>query len=255
MYQNFYNLNENPFNLTPDPKFHYVNQSTREALAALLYGIESRKGIITLVGDAGTGKTTLLKRVFDTIQGETRMVFVFNPGVSFDELLEFICLDLGIRTDDSRRLYLLGRLNRYLLEQLTGGHNVVVMIDEAQTLNDETLEQLRLLTNLETAKEKTLQIVLSGQTELEQRLRKPSMRQLRQRIGARAMLRPMEKGEIGAYIETRLSSAGAQDPQMFSASALKRIWRASGGIARVVNVICDSALVIGFAKSERKLSD
>ncbi len=254
MYASFYNLTENPFNLTPDPNYHFVNDSTREALASLLYGIESRKGFLTLVGDAGTGKTTLLRRVFETIENDTRVVFVFNPGVTFDELLEFICIELGIRTDSFRRLHLLDRLNQYLLEQLTAGYNVVVMIDEAQTLEDKVLEELRLLSNLETSKEKILQIILSGQPELEDKLRKPSMRQLRQRIGARASLQPMKQNEIGPYIETRLRSAGSEEGQLFTAPALRKIWLASKGIPRIVNVICDNALVIGFAKSERRVS-
>ena len=144
MYAHFYQLAENPFNLTPDPKFHYINESTREAMAAILHGLKGRKGFITLIGEAGTGKTTLLKRILDEIEGETQVVFVFNPGVSFDELLEFICMELGISTDGRRRLQLIERLNAHLLAQLTAGRNVVVMIDEAQTLDDDVLEELHV---------------------------------------------------------------------------------------------------------------
>jgi general secretion pathway protein A len=254
MYAHFYQLSENPFNLTPDPKFHYVNESTREAMASLLHGIKSRKGFITLIAEAGTGKTTLLKRIVDEIEGETQIVFVFNPGVSFDELLEFICTELGIETRACKRLHLLERLNQHLLEQLTAGRNVVVMIDEAQTLEDSVLEELRLLSNLETSKEKILQILLSGQPELEEKLRRPSLRQLRQRIGVRATLKPVQPGEMQAYVETRLRSAGAERADLFTPAALKRIWRASAGIPRVINVICDNAMMIAFADGQKRIT-
>jgi type II secretory pathway predicted ATPase ExeA len=254
MYAHFYQLSENPFNLTPDPKFHYVNESTREAMASLLHGIKSRKGFITLIAEAGTGKTTLLKRIVDEVEGETQIVFVFNPGVSFDELLEFICSELGIETRGCKRLHLLERLNQHLLEQLTAGRNVVVMIDEAQTLEDSVLEELRMLSNLETSKEKILQILLSGQPELDEKLRKPSLRQLRQRIGVRATLKPVQLNEMQAYVETRLRSAGAERTDLFTPASLKKIWQASGGIPRVINVICDNAMMIAFAEGQKRIT-
>jgi len=254
MYAHFYHLSENPFNLTPDPKFHYINESTREALAAVLYGIKSRKGFLTLIGEAGTGKTTLLRRIVDEIEGETRIVFVFNPGVSFDELLEYLCMELGIRTEPAGRLQLIERLNHYLLQQLTEGRNVVVIIDEAQTLEDDVLEELRMLSNLETSKEKILQIVLSGQPELEEKLRRPNLRQLRQRIGVRATLKPMRSDEIRAYVETRLRTAGGQKVELFTTAALLRCWQASQGIPRVINVICDNAMMVAFAEGNDRIT-
>jgi len=254
MYAHFYHLTESPFNLTPDPKFHYVNEPTREAMAAILHGIKARKGFLTLIGEAGTGKTTLLKRIVDEIEGETKVVFVFNPGVSFDELLEFICMELGIDTGAGRRLHLLDRLNEYLLSQLTEGRNVIVMIDEAQTLQDDVLEELRLLSNLETAKEKILQILLCGQPELEEKLRRPSLRQLRQRIAVRATLRPVRGDEIGAYVETRLRSAGADRADFFTPGALRLVWQASNGIPRVANVVCDNAMMIAFAEGKQRIT-
>ncbi len=254
MYAHFYQLAEDPFNLTPDPKYHYINQSTREAMAGVLHGIRSRKGFITLIGEAGTGKTTLLNRIVEEIEGETSVVFVFNPGVSFDELLEFICMELGIATEGCRRLQLVEKLNEYLLQQLTAGRNVVVMIDEAQTLADDVLEELRLLSNLETAKEKILQILLSGQTELEDTLRRPALRQLRQRIAVRTVLKPVRAEEVGEYVATRLRSAGAARGDFFTPAALRKVWRASKGIPRVVNVICDNAMMLAFADGKKRIT-
>ncbi|MFT5040392.1 MAG: general secretion pathway protein A [Hyphomicrobiaceae bacterium] len=254
MYAHFYQLSEEPFNLTPDPKYHYVNETTREALASVLYGIRSRKGFLSLIGEAGCGKTTLLKRVLEELEGDTRVVFVFNPAVSFDELLEYICIELGVRTDGRGRLHLLERLNAFLLDQLTQGRNVVVMIDEAQTLDDKVLEELRLLSNLETSKEKILQILLSGQPELDEKLRRPQLRQLRQRIGVRASLRPMRADEIDAYIQTRLRSAGAPRADLFTPAALRRVWQVAEGIPRVVNVLCDNAMMIAFADGKDRIS-
>ncbi len=253
MYAHFYRLSEDPFNLTPDPRFHYVNSVTREALASVLYGIRARKGCISLVGEAGTGKTTLLKRVAEELQDESTVVFIFNPGVSFDELLEYICMELGLDVEGCARLGMLDRLNGFLLESLVEGRNVVVLIDEAQTLPNAVLEGLRLLTNLETSKEKTLQIVLSGQPELEEKLRDPSLRQLRQRIGTRARLEPLRQSEIGAYVTTRLRGAGGKEPGVFSSTALRLVWMASAGIPRLVNVVCDNALLIAFAAGRKRV--
>ncbi len=253
MYAHFYRLSEDPFNLTPDPRFHYINPTTREALASVLYGIRARKGCISLVGEAGTGKTTLLKRVAEELRDESTVVFIFNPGVSFDELLEYICMELGLDVEGCARLGMLDRLNSFLLESLVESRNVVVLIDEAQTLPNTVLEGLRLLTNLETSKEKTLQIVLSGQPELEEKLRDPSLRQLRQRIGARARLEPLSQGEIGAYVTTRLRGAGGKELGVFSSTALRLVWMASAGIPRLVNVVCDNALLIAFAAGRKRV--
>ncbi|MFQ5477317.1 MAG: AAA family ATPase [Candidatus Binatia bacterium] len=254
MYAHFYRLVEDPFNLTPDPRFHYVNSSTQEALASVLYGIRSRKGFVTLVGEAGTGKTTLLRRVVEEIDEEATVVFVFNPGVSFNELLEYICMELGIETEGCKRLVLLERLNQYLLDSLVKGTNVVVIIDEAQTLDESVLEELRLLTNLETSKEKILQIVLAGQPELAATLRKPSLRQLRQRVGVRAVLKPMMPSEIGRYVKTRLRGAGAERAEIFTPTALRKIWKCSQGIPRLINVVCDNAMMIAFADGRQRVS-
>jgi len=179
MYAEYFGLREPPFNITPDPRFLYLNDCYQEALAALGYGIEARKGFISLIGDAGTGKTTLLRRLLDTVGPATKTVLLLNPTVSFDEILEHILLELGVPPEGGRKLVLLQRLNEFLLEHTQAGGNVALLIDEAQDLRPDVLEELRLLSNLETAREKILQIVLAGQPELDATLADPSLRQLR----------------------------------------------------------------------------
>ena len=173
MYCDFYQMRERPFNVTADPKFLYLNARYREALASLHYGITQRKGFITLIGEAGTGKTTLLKKLLDDLDTTTRTVFVFNTNVTFDEILEYIFGEFDLPVHNGRRLYMLQRLNSFLLDELGKGRNVALLLDEAQDLDYSVLEDLRLLSNLETAKEKILQIVLSGQPELGQKLGNP----------------------------------------------------------------------------------
>src|SRR5438552_3308963 len=190
MYAEYFGLRESPFNITPDPRFLYLNDCYQEALAALGYGIEARKGFISLIGDAGTGKTTLLRRLLDTVGPATKTVLLLNPTVSFDEILEHILLELGVPPEGGRKLVLLQRLNEFLLEHTQAGGNVALLIDEAQDLRPDVLEELRLLSNLETAREKILQIVLAGQPELDATLADPSLRQLRPRVALRIRLRP-----------------------------------------------------------------
>src|SRR2546428_9784627 len=191
MYAEFYGLREAPFNITPDPRFLYLNDCYQEALAALTYGIDERKGFVSLVGEAGTGKTTLLRRVLDSLAPTTRTVLLLNPTVPFEEILEHILLELGVPSDGGRKLVLLQRLNEFLIEHTRSGGNVALLIDEAQDLSPRVLEELRLLSNLETAREKLLQIVLSGQPELDAVLADPALRQLRQRVTLRIRLRPL----------------------------------------------------------------
>ena len=196
MYCEFYQLRERPFNVTADPKFLYLNARYREALASLHYGITQRKGFITLIGEAGTGKTTLLKKLLDDLDATTRTVFIFNTNVTFDEILEYIFGEFDLPVHNGKRLYMLQRLNSFLLDELRNGRNVALLIDEAQDLDYSVLEDLRLLSNLETAKEKILQIVLSGQPELGQKLGNPGLRQLRQRIAVNCRLLPLTRDEI-----------------------------------------------------------
>jgi general secretion pathway protein A len=253
MYCDFYQLTERPFNVTPDPKFLYLNARYREAIASLNYGITQRKGFITLIGEAGTGKTTLLKRLLEDLDAKTKSVFIFNTNVTFEEILEYIFQEFDLPVHNGRKLYMLQRLNTFLLEELRGGGNVALLIDEAQDLEFSVLEDLRLLSNLETAKEKILQIVLSGQPELGQKLSNPVLRQLRQRIGINCRLLPLSRDEITEYIRFRLQAAGCPDLKLFSREAEDQIYHFSRGIPRLVNVVCDNALVIGYALGRRRI--
>jgi general secretion pathway protein A len=250
MYAEFYGLREPPFNITPDPRFLYLNDCYQEALAALAYGIDARKGFVSLVGEAGTGKTTLLRRLLDTVGAGTRTVLLLNPTVSFEEILEHILLELGVPPDGGRKLVLLQRLNEFLIEHTAAGGNVALLIDEAQDLRPEVLEELRLLSNLETAREKILQIVLAGQPELDTMLADRSLRQLRQRVTLRVRIRPLTTAEVVVYIRTRLERAGGT-AELFGADALARVATLSQGIPRLVNVLCDAALLAAFAAGAR----
>lgn len=253
MYCEFYGMRERPFNVTADPKFLYLNARYREALASLHYGVTQRKGFVTLIGEAGTGKTTLLKKLLNDLDPNTRTVFVFNTNVTFDEILEYIFGEFDLPVHNGKRLYMLQRLNAFLLDELREGRNVALLIDEAQDLDYSVMEDLRLLSNLETSKEKILQIVLAGQPELGQKLTNPSLRQLRQRVAVNCRLMPLTREELSEYIQSRLSSAGCSDPQLFSRDAEERVYQISGGIPRIVNVVCDNALVIGYAMGKKRI--
>jgi general secretion pathway protein A len=253
MYCAFYGFRERPFNLTPDPRFLYLNATYREAAASLAYGINERKGFICLIGEAGTGKTTLLRHLLDGFDRRTRTVLVFNPRVSFGEMLEYALTELGVTLTSTRKLHMLQRLNGFLLRELQAGGNVALLIDEAQDLAPSVLEDLRLLSNLETAREKILQIVLAGQPELEPKLADPRLRQLRQRIAVRCHLRPLTEDEIANYVATRIAVAGRSKGGPFTPEAISAIARCSQGIPRLVNVVADNALLIGFAGGHARI--
>lgn len=254
MYAAFYGLEEEPFNITPDPRFLYLNNTYQEALAALGYGIQARKGFLSLVGEAGTGKTTLLRHLLDTLDPSVRTVLLMNPTVSFDEILEYILMELGIPTEATGKLGRFHRLNEFLIEHARAGGNVALLIDEAQDLDPCVLEQLRLLSNLETSREKILQILFAGQPELETKFANPALRQLRQRITLRVRLRPLTPGEVAPYVRTRLERAGATDPAIFAEAALERVGALSHGIPRVINVLCDAALLTAFATGTKQVT-
>ena len=255
MYCNFFGLSEKPFDVTPDPKYLYLSLSHREILASLLYGIKQRQGFISIVGEVGTGKTTLLNALLDRLEPTIRTASVFNTDLTFKEILILALLDLGViksskNITKSEAIY---RLNQFAISQLAGGGNVAFIIDEAQNLNNRSLESLQLLSNLETRKTKLLQIVLCGQPEMDSKLAQPRLRQLSQRISLKRCAKPLDEKETYGYINHRLSIAEYKGPPLFEDQTLKLIWRHSGGIPRKINTLCDNALLIGFATEKRTI--
>jgi general secretion pathway protein A len=257
VYLQYFGLNEAPFSITPDPAFVYLSPEHREALAHLVYGVGQggSGGFVQLTGEVGTGKTTLCRCLLEQLADDTRVALVLNPLLTPRELLATICEELGIDTDgiaESNKA-LVDALNRYLLEQHAGGHRVVVVIDEAQNLSPDALEQVRLLTNLETPKEKLLQMVLLGQPELRQLLQRQDLRQLAQRITARYHLAPLNDTETAAYVRHRMKVAGAQRSP-FTRSALRALYRRSGGVPRLINIIADRALAGAYGRETLRVN-
>ena len=247
MYKKFFGLKENPFNVNPDPRYLFLTEHTQEALACLTYGIETRKGFILLTGEVGTGKTTLVNRLLEWLQKErVSTAFVFNPRLSVSQFFDFMMADFGIPCESRQKSQVLLKLNQWLLDRYQAGERAVLIVDEAQNLSPQMLEEIRLLTNLETSTEKLLQIVLSGQPELEHKLNQPQLRQLRQRITLRAKTRPLTHEETTGYIQERLRIAGAENTNVFSAEAAEAVHRYARGIPRVTNLICEHALISAF---------
>jgi general secretion pathway protein A len=255
MYLEFYGLAEKPFNMTPDPRFLFLTEGHREALAQLLYAVRERRGFMVLTGEAGTGKTTLLQTLLRRLDGDTAVAYVNNTALTFDEIVEYALADLGVEVAGSSRARRLLALNRFLIERVRAGQNTVLVIDEAHNLDAGTLEQVRLLSNFESPTDKLLQILLVGQPELRARLARPDLRQLKQRIALRCHLPALSAGQTRDYIRTRLSVAGAPDRRLFSDVAVERIAAASGGIPRLVNAICDHCLLIGYSEQTRQIDE
>src|SRR5918999_2185273 len=253
MYNEYFGFTEAPFSLTPDPRFSYTNALYREAFATLQYGIEGRKGFIVITGEAGTGKTTLLRRFMRNVESTVHTAFIFNPHVDLNELLRLVLHDLGIESSTEDRLTMMAQLNEYLIEQLRKDHVVSLLIDEAQNLSDEMLEELRLLSNLETDREKLLQIVLMGQPELERSLDRQELRQLKQRVAIRCRLTALGSDEVGLYIQARLQVAGHSGKGLFDAEAVKKVAAYSKGVPRLIHVLCDNALLIAYGGSKTKV--
>ena len=248
MYEAFYGLKEKPFNLTPDPRFIYFTERHCEALANLVYGIRERKGFMVLSGEVGTGKTTIVNALLDTLHITSVLTaFIFNPILTSPEFFEYLLADFNLKYDGRSKTQALIRLNSLLLERYRAGKMTVLIVDEAQNLSAEILEEIRLLTNLETATEKLLQIILVGQPELSQKLNSSELRQLKQRINLRSSLEPLNLTETGEYINTRLEIAGLPDQRIFSETVVSEVFRCSGGIPRLINTICDNALLTGYA--------
>ena len=255
LYLTHFGLRQEPFNVTPDPGFLYLSASHREAFAQLSYGVKARKGFVVLTGEVGTGKTTLIHALLNEINGETQTALLFNTVASPEDLLRYVCEDFGLMEveRDHRGMHdYLTLLNRFLLESYRKGHNVALIIDEAQNLSAEVLESIRLLSNFETSRDKLLQIVLVGQPELAVRLNSAELRQLKQRVALRHHLLPLSLAECQEYIRSRLVTAGGE-LTIFSGKALDAIYRYSSGIPRLVNVLCDNSMLTAYALERREV--
>jgi general secretion pathway protein A len=253
MYNDFYGFSEAPFSITPDPRFLFFSARHQEAFNHLLFGIRERKGFIQLTGEVGAGKTTLCRALLEELGEETRTALILNPVLTATQLLRAVLAELGVEIGRVDRARCLEELNRFLLEQVAAGRDVVLIIDEAQDLSSELLEQVRLLSNLETDQRKLLQIVLIGQPELREMLDQRRLRQLRQRITVRYHLGSLSREETERYIRYRLLVAGANSRPTFSRWALAGIHRYAGGVPRLINAVADKTLLAGYVAGADQL--
>jgi general secretion pathway protein A len=251
MYKEFYGLRANPFNVNPDPRYLFLTRHTEEALACLTYGIQSRKGFVLLTGEVGTGKTTLVNKLLERLRLQhVPTAFIFNSRLDVPQFLDYMMADFGIACNSKDKSNVLQRLNNWLLDRYRAGETAVLIVDEAQNLSEEVLEEIRMLTNLETFTEKLLQIVLVGQPELEQKLKQPQLRQLRQRLSLRAKTHALSLEETKAYVRQRLRIAGADGHEIFDEDALAAVHRYATGIPRVINLLCEHCLVSAFVDQQ-----
>lgn len=253
MYCQFYGLKERPFNVTSDPAFFFLSRQHKEALSHLLYGVSQRKGILVITGEIGTGKTTLCRFFLNQLPKNIKTAFILNPYFSEIQLLEAIINDFGLKARNKSRLSFVWELNKFLLNETQASNNVVLIIDEAQNLRPQALEQIRLLSNLETEKDKLIQIVLMGQPELKRKLDLYELRQLKQRIMVRYHIAPLEEYELSEYINHRLNIAGSTGNINFTDETLKAISDFSCGVPRLINIICDRALLAGFVAETKTI--
>lgn len=255
MYKEFFGLRANPFNVNPDPRYLFLTRHTEEALACLTYGIQSRKGFVLLTGEVGTGKTTLINKLLEWLRlQQVATAFIFNSRLNVPQFLDYMLADFGIPCDSKAKSQILLRLYNWLLDRYRAGETAVLIVDEAQNLSDEVLEEIRMLTNLETFTEKLLQIVLVGQPELEQKLKQPQLRQLRQRLTLRAKTHALTLDETKAYVQQRLRIAGSNGQQIFEPEALEAIHRYASGIPRVINLLCEHCLVSSFVDQQKVIA-
>lgn len=255
MYEKFFYLKENPFNITPDPKFLYMSKKHQEALDLLFFGISQRKGFLMLSGEVGTGKTTICRALLEKLDSKVSSALIINPLLSDVELLKSINEDFGLKAETLTMKEQLDALNSFLVGKAKNAENAVVIMDEAQNLSPKALEMIRLLSNLETEKMKLLQIVLVGQPELRDKLKLPELRQLNQRIVVRCHLGSLNFEETKSYIFKRLTIAGGKGSVKFTATALKSIYEASSGIPRLINIVCDRTLTAAFVAGKRVIDD
>ncbi len=254
MYEKYFYFKEKPFHITPDPKFLYLSRNHREAIDLMNFGIREKKGFIMLSGEVGTGKTTLCRALIDRLPAKVGTALILNPVLSGKELLKTIVADFGLKSHDRTLKGHMDCLNEFLLKSASAGGTAAIIIDEAQNLSTETLEMLRLLSNLETEKEKLLQIVLVGQPELRDKLGMPELRQLNQRVIVRHHLLPLDMEETDAYIRNRLFVAGGASTVRFTDDSVKAVYSASTGIPRMINIICDRALTAAFVLGKKTIA-
>lgn len=253
MYQQFYGLVRSPFEMTPDPAFLYLGEVHREGLATLAYGVRARKGFVLLTGEVGTGKTTLLHALLSQLERDTLAAFLFNPRLEPLDFFRVLFDEYGIETPCRTKAEYLLALNKFLIDRLEKDLTTLLILDEAQNLSPEMLEEIRLLSNLETPRSKLIQIMLVGQPELWELLSRPELRQLRQRIVLRHTLQPFDAEETAHYVEERLRLAGYTGSGIFKPAALRAVHRASGGIPRVINILCDGALLLGYGRGRAQI--
>jgi general secretion pathway protein A len=254
MYEEYYGFKELPFNVTPDPRFLYRSASHRDALAYITYGIFQKKGFIAVTGEVGVGKTTVVNAFIDLFQPSLEVAFIFSTKFPFDQLLYLVCNDFGLEVEGQNKAQMLMTLNRFLIEQYEKNRNTVLIIDEAQNLSPDVLEELRMLSNLETRDRKLIQIMLVGQPELETMLNLNEMRQLRQRIPGICRIPILSREDLEKYIEYRVDVAGNHNGgPVFTKDAMDEIYHYSGGTPRLINVLCDRALLIGFVSNTRTI--
>jgi general secretion pathway protein A len=254
MYLNFFNLKKEPFQITPDPSFLYLSPGHKEALASIIYGVEKKKGFVLIVGAVGVGKTTILRAYLEKAEKTSlKIIYLFNSNMSYHNLLKFIFRELGIKPEADEVCEMVNQLHKALINEYNEGRNVLLLIDEAQNMPIDTLENLRMLSNLETSTEKLIQIVFSAQPEFEKTLNLEELKQLKQRIAVKAVIAPLRSDEALLYIHHRLKKAADKESIIFTPSALREVVRNANGIPRVINVLCDNCLISAFGYGKKKV--
>ena len=254
MYLEAFGLRDSPFGLTPDPRYLFLTDAHREAIASVTYGLLERKGFVLILGEVGTGKTTIIRHILGRLGPDTKAVFVFNPTIGFEELLGMVLRELEVPCRSRLRAEMVEALHRFLLDEAIAGRVVALIIDEAQHLSSMVFEELRMSLNLETTRSKLLQIILVGQPELGVTLASLELRQVRQRVGLVAELRPLSSTETREYIQHRLEVAGSDDRTIFMPGALRRIVQGTGGVPRLINIACDKALILAYGAGRRRVN-